>query len=152
MRFLHLVCHLTVAFAAPILEARADQHVIPGKFIVKLKSESSSALVASTIQAVTSLLGAPPEGTYNIGDFRALSVTADKLLLRTISALSAIEYIEPDTRVYANALVSQANPPYGLARISHRTKNNKDYVYDDSAGAGTFSYIIDTVSRLVNLS
>nr|P85156.1 RecName: Full=Subtilisin-like serine protease AS-E1 [Acremonium sp.] len=36
------------------------------------------------------------------------------------------------------------NVPWGLARISHRTTGATSYVYDDSAGEGTCSYIIDT--------
>lgn len=32
----------------------------------------------------------------------------------------------------------------GIARISHRSKGSTTYVYDDSAGAGTCAYIIDT--------
>lgn len=46
------------------------------------------------------------------------------------------------------ALVTQNNvPSYGLARISHRKNGATSYVYDDSAGAGIFSYIIDTGIR-----
>ncbi|KAB8349456.1 hypothetical protein FH972_023483 [Carpinus fangiana] len=144
MHVLSLLAVAPLALSAPILEARADQDVIPGKFIVKMKSDASESLFASTISSVTSILGAAPERTFNFGNFKAFSISADNLLLNSISALGAIEFIEPDSKVYANALVSQANPPYGLARISHRTKGASAYVYDDSAGSGTFSYIIDT--------
>lgn len=40
--------------------------------------------------------------------------------------------------------ITQSNAPYGPARISHRAKGTGQYVYDESAGAGTCSYIIDT--------
>ena len=36
---------------------------------------------------------------------------------------------------------------WGLASISSRTKNTTDYVYNSSAGDGTFSYVIDTGVR-----
>lgn len=44
----------------------------------------------------------------------------------------------------ATALTTQSNAPWGLGRISHRKSGATDYVYDDSAGEGTYSYIIDT--------
>jgi subtilisin family serine protease len=41
--------------------------------------------------------------------------------------------------------VTQSSAPsWGLARISHKEKGATDYVYDSSAGAGTFAYVIDT--------
>lgn len=40
--------------------------------------------------------------------------------------------------------VTQTDVPWGLARISHRTTGATSYVYDESAGEGTCSYIIDT--------
>ena len=43
------------------------------------------------------------------------------------------------------ALVTQSNvPSWGLARISHRNRGFTTYVYDSSAGAGTFAYVVDT--------
>lgn len=69
-------------------------------------------------------------------------------LLGLVANIASIESIEPNTRVTTSALVTQSNvPSYGLARISHRENGATDYVYDDSAGEGTFSYIIDTGIR-----
>jgi hypothetical protein len=36
----------------------------------------------------------------------------------------------------------EEDAPWGLARISSRTKGATDYVYDGSAGEGTFSYVV----------
>lgn len=49
--------------------------------------------------------------------------------------------------VTTNTLTTQLDPPYGLARISHREKGANTYVYDSSAGEGTYAYIIDTVRQ-----
>jgi hypothetical protein len=38
--------------------------------------------------------------------------------------------------------VTQPNAPLGLAGISSRTPEPTDYVYDESAGDGTFSYVM----------
>lgn len=43
-----------------------------------------------------------------------------------------------------NEAVTQAGVPWGLSRISSRTKGTTSYVYDSSAGEGTCSYVIDT--------
>lgn len=76
--------------------------------------------------------------------FKGFSMTLESALLNTVSNLANIKYIEQDSRVSTNALVSQQDPPYGLARISHRDNGANEYVYDDSAGEGTDIYIIDT--------
>lgn len=36
------------------------------------------------------------------------------------------------------------NCPWGLARISHRSPGNTDYLYDSSSGTGTCVYVLDT--------
>lgn len=42
------------------------------------------------------------------------------------------------------ALVTQNNAEWGLGRISHRQSPSSQYVYDDSAGRGTYAYVIDS--------
>jgi subtilisin family serine protease len=55
-----------------------------------------------------------------------------------------VEYVEEEAIFTINKYVSQSNAPWGLARLSSKTKGTTTYTYDDSAGAGTCSYIIDT--------
>lgn len=57
---------------------------------------------------------------------------------------SQVAYIEPDATISINALKTQSDAPWGLARISSRVPNTTNYTYDDSAGADTYAYIIDT--------
>src|SRR4051794_5976309 len=40
--------------------------------------------------------------------------------------------------------VTQTDAPWGLGSISHRTPDHTDYLYDSSAGEGTYAYIVDT--------
>lgn len=65
----------------------------------------------------------------------------------TISSFQIL-YIEPDHLVTLSAPApapqTQTNAPWGLGRISHREPGSTDYVYDASAGEGTYAYIIDT--------
>lgn len=39
---------------------------------------------------------------------------------------------------------TQSDAPWGLGSISHRDPNHTDYVYDSSAGEGTWAYVVDT--------
>jgi oryzin len=43
--------------------------------------------------------------------------------------------------IHTNAIL-ESNAPWGLASISSRTKGATSYVYDSSAGEGTFSYVV----------
>lgn len=43
--------------------------------------------------------------------------------------------------------ISQDPAPWHLSRISHTRNDASNYVYDDSAGEGTCTYIIDTGIR-----
>jgi subtilisin family serine protease len=44
----------------------------------------------------------------------------------------------------AATYTSQYDAPWGLSRLSSKTAGSTTYVYDDSAGAGTCAYIIDS--------
>jgi hypothetical protein len=55
-----------------------------------------------------------------------------------------VEYVEEEAIFTINTYVSQSGAPWGLGRISHKAKGSTTYVYDDSAGAGTCAYVIDT--------
>lgn len=57
---------------------------------------------------------------------------------------SQVEFVEQDAVVQAYDFLTQEDVPWGLARISHRSPGQTSYVYDESAGEGTCSYIIDT--------
>jgi oryzin len=41
-------------------------------------------------------------------------------------------------------MVTQTATPWGLGTISHKASGNVKYIYDSSAGKGTYAYIIDT--------
>lgn len=64
--------------------------------------------------------------------------------MRSPPTLSQVEYIEQDAIVTINAITTQPGAPWGLARISSPRRGQATYTYDDSAGGGTCSYIIDT--------
>jgi len=71
-------------------------------------------------------------------------------LAEEINNTDEVDFVEQDYKVYALELVEQKDSPnWGLARLSHDDKLTDEtktvYTYDDdAAGAGTYSYIIDT--------
>lgn len=55
-----------------------------------------------------------------------------------------VNYIEADTRVKVNTLVSQPAAPAGLTRLSHAANGGSGYIFDNSSGAGITAFIVDT--------
>ncbi|GIZ42407.1 hypothetical protein CKM354_000568000 [Cercospora kikuchii] len=144
--FIAALLAVPAAIAAPVLLNTRQEDSIAGSWIVRVNQNS---VLSDVISQVSSALGgAEAKHTYEFGNFKGFSIDGVDNLLGLVANIASIESIEPNTRVTTSALVTQSNvPSYGLARISHRENGATDYVYDDSAGEGTFSYIIDTGIR-----
>lgn len=108
------------------------------------------------------------ENTYDIHDFHAYAGEFDEATIEEIKAspdvcspLSTFPYryftqvpltqkqvaaVEPDQVWNLFALTTQADAPsWGLGAISHRAgAGETDYIYDSSAGSGTFAYVVDS--------
>lgn len=52
--------------------------------------------------------------------------------------------MEEDQVWYIDALTTQSDAPWGLGAISHQGDASSDYIYDTSAGADTYAYVVDT--------
>jgi len=127
---------------APLLQPRGVAALIPNSYIVKLKDGASDATLQSTLQG---LKGVSAEHLYKGSKkFKGFAAKLSGANLDAVRKLPEVEYVEQDAIVQAYDLVTQDNVPWGLARISHRTVNATSYVYDESAGEGTCSYVIDT--------
>ncbi|EGS19557.1 alkaline protease-like protein [Thermochaetoides thermophila DSM 1495] len=126
---------------APILEARAGE-VIPGKYIIKLKEGYSD----DTLEKVLSRVGikGKTDHIYKMRRFKGFAGKLDDKVLDAVRSLPEVEYVEQEAVYTINAYVSQTNAPWGIARISQKTSGKTTYVYDNSAGAGTCAYVIDT--------
>lgn len=59
-----------------------------------------------------------------------------------------VKFVEKDSRVFASEFDTQNGAPWGLSRISHRQPLSlgsfNKYLYDNEAGEGVTSYVIDT--------
>lgn len=142
---LNFLLTVPAALAAPVvLETRQSDSIL-GSWIVRVNQDSVLSDVISQVTAAAGA-GASSKHTYDFGDFKGFSIQGVSDLTSIVANIASIQSIEQDTTVRTSALVTQNNvPSYGLARISSRENDATSYIYDDSAGQGTYSYIIDTV-------
>jgi subtilisin family serine protease len=141
-----LAATLPLGLAAPIVNLDAAD-IVPNSFIIVMKDDLSSSAFKSHQDWADSILRSnrgSRVATFDLGSFKGYSASLTKNIADLLTASPDIAFIEPNTRVKASALITQSNAPYGLARISHKAKGSTDYVYDASAGSGTYAYIIDT--------
>lgn len=143
--FLNLLAAVPAVLAAPVLLESRQADSIDGSWIVRLRENS---VLADVLSQATQALGVEATHTYDFGGFQGFSVDGVADALGLLSNVASIASIEPNKRMSIDALTSQQNPPWGLGRISHRKNVGSPYIYDTSAGAGTFAYIVDTVSDL----
>ena len=52
--------------------------------------------------------------------------------------------VEEDQIWYLDALTTQTGATWGLGSISHRRTQSTSYIYDSSAGQGTYAYVVDS--------
>ncbi|KAL7793689.1 peptidase S8/S53 domain-containing protein [Trichoderma ceciliae] len=149
MRLSVLLSLLPMVLAAPATEKRAEpapliatatQHgLVADQYIVKFKEGSSLQAVDETI---ASLASEARHVYQNV--FRGFAGKFDHATLEALRSHPEVEYIEQDAIFKVNTYVEQVGAPWGLGRISHKTSGSTTYVYDDSAGVDTCSYVIDT--------
>ncbi|KAI1351437.1 oryzin precursor [Xylaria sp. FL0043] len=143
MRLFDLLLVTSLAIAAPLHEVEGQ--AIPGKWIVVMKDDYDIEGVlgkSRDVDVIRSLIA--PRHTYSMGNFKAYAIDASDEMINKIASLEDVAYIKPDTMVNIAATAFESDSPWGLARISSRVPNTTDYLYDDSAGEGTCTYIIDS--------
>lgn len=153
--------------AAPTEPARRQAKAIPGKFIVRLRPDSSPESVSAHQLRVRGLLGRRDESikeTYQIGDFNAYSGDFDTATADAIAGLPEVLSVEPDEYIFVEktdidsagvdsskrALTTQTGALWALGDLSHKLNGSTDYAYDDRAGQGQTAYVLDTGIRLTH--
>ncbi|EFQ30175.1 subtilase [Colletotrichum graminicola] len=150
---------LPAVLAAPAaLNRRDEPAAAPGKYIITLK-EDAAVNVDSHLNWVADVhrrsLGkrntAGVENKFNISTWNAYSGEFDEATIEAIKASPEVAVVEPDYYMYLSdfevderALTTQTGAPWGLGSISHKTKGSTQYVYDTSAGANTYAYVVDS--------
>ncbi|KAF5026740.1 hypothetical protein F66182_1159 [Fusarium sp. NRRL 66182] len=123
---------------APILRPRGVK-LVDGKYIVKMKSGITTASIDTAVKGIE----ADADYTYT-KSFSGFAASLKDDELNKLKHNPNVEYIEQDAFITIKATTEQDNAPWGLARLSSKTAGGKTYTYDDTAGEGTCSYVIDT--------
>lgn len=55
-----------------------------------------------------------------------------------------LSYEESEPELTDRALTTQSGAPWGLGTISHRTSGSTSYIYDTTAGQGSYAYVVDS--------
>ncbi|KAF2800149.1 serine protease [Melanomma pulvis-pyrius CBS 109.77] len=134
-----LLALLPYVLAAPLITPRGVA-LVPGKFIVKMKTEASK----ENLEEAKALLANAPDHEFDFGGFNGFSGSISPSTISKLQALDAVEYIHQDAQVHSQEWQTEAGAPWGLARISNVDKGTSTYIFDSSAGEGTCSYVIDT--------
>ncbi|KAH7149847.1 peptidase S8/S53 domain-containing protein [Dactylonectria estremocensis] len=151
---------LPAALAAPAARhQKRDEIAVPGKYIVTLNADASSDAHLNWVadvhrRSLSKRDTAGVETTYNISDWNAYSGEFDDATLEEIKASPDVAFVEPDYYMYLSdaeptelderALTTQSSATWGLGTISHRTSGSTSYIYDTSAGSGTYAYVVDS--------
>ena len=121
----------------PIGESGEPGDIIPGQYIVRLRTGSSLAAKSS----VLSILGDDIVATYS-AVFPGYAATLDALQVKRLRANSAVLAVEPDRIV--SIAGDQLNPPWGLDRIDQSSLPLDGHYVDRSSGANVNVYVVDT--------
>ncbi|KAF5010345.1 hypothetical protein FDECE_3496 [Fusarium decemcellulare] len=156
---------------APVAELNTGK-VVPGSYIITLKSDIKAAEVQSHLEWVEDIhkrslnkrdgqngVERTYDGKYG---FKGYAGTFDKQTIEEIKENPDVEIVEQDkiwtldwikeepdqdAHLEKRALTTQTGAPWGLGTVSHRSKGSTSYIYDTTAGQGTYAYIVDTGIR-----
>ncbi|KAK3347636.1 peptidase S8/S53 domain-containing protein [Neurospora tetraspora] len=149
-------------WAAPIIQVETKP--IPGKYIVLLKEHADLEGHLSWAKDVhaRSLSRRDTAGVHkawSVGSkFKAYAGEFDEETLSIIQRDENVQTIELDKswRLYKGndnvisnsaddtSIITQKQAPWGLGYLSHKGETSSDYVYNSTAGAGTYAYVVDT--------
>ncbi|KAF2641137.1 subtilisin-like protease-like protein [Massarina eburnea CBS 473.64] len=125
---------------------------IPGKWIIRLKPEADIATITAHKNSLARRGVGDIKHEYGFGSFKGYSGAFDAATIDELKNLPEVLSVEPDSIMSIDSVITQSNvgQAWGIARISSRTPGATDYVFDSTAGEGTFSYVIDTGIRLTH--
>ncbi|KAK4497133.1 hypothetical protein PRZ48_011583 [Zasmidium cellare] len=150
-----LLPSLALAAAPPTIIRTQSASTIPNSWIARLDNDSP---FDDILASVLFTAGVESKANYTINSVKGFAFDGDDSVLDILETLSGIVHVEPDTKVYASvpvqcrdvapfangSLVTQNGSTWGLARLSHEEPGVNEYIYDSSAGEGSYIYVIDT--------
>jgi len=155
---LALAAVLPLSNAAPVPAPQDDTAVqtlsVSGKYIVTLKDTADPDAHVAWVSGVharslarrqegeESIVGVEKE--YQIDGWKAYVGQFDEATIAEIRASEDVEEIEEDQIWSISVATSQRSSTWGLSSISHKKLGQSDYIYDSTAGEGTYGYVVDT--------
>ncbi|KAK7421483.1 Suppressor of the cold-sensitive snRNP biogenesis mutant brr1-1 [Neonectria punicea] len=139
---------------APV-STHAIGDIVKGKYIVTIKPDVAAPRLQDHLGWVDDIHarslsrrdGATEAGVDKVWSdtFKGYSGEFDTDTIKEIKNSDEVLSIEP-VRVIEiyQSKITQAASPWGLGAISHREPGSRDYVYEKSAGEGTWAYVVDT--------
>ncbi|KAI8962216.1 subtilisin-like protein [Daldinia sp. FL1419] len=144
------------ALAGPIdFSKLQDGDQVPGKYIISLKPNIDLGIHLNWIHNVhkRSLSRRSTAGLEKMFGFEGFSGYAGEFDDETIAEIMAndnVLNVEPDRVARLTSRTQQTDAPWGIASLSSRSRVVNDnsrghkYCYDDTAGAGTYAYVLDS--------
>lgn len=142
------------------LYSSVDAEEVPDSYIVVFKdsinvmeSSKHTTWLTSLIQTKADIKRNNKEKINHIFDvesqFRGYAGRFTQATVEKIRASKEIAYVEKDQMVHAYDVYSDNDAPWGLSRISHRSKPETEeeyrtYTYAEEAGRNVTVYIVDT--------
>ncbi|CZR33477.1 hypothetical protein LB506_001080 [Fusarium annulatum] len=157
--------------AAPTTAKVDSSKIIPGKYIITLKSDIAAADVDSHLSWVEDVhkrglnkraekgVERTYKGKYG---FQGYAGSFDKSTVEEIKKNPDVAIVEEDREWVINwveeeeekpetlakrALTTQSGATWGLGTVSHRSSGSTSYIYDTNAGTNTYAYVVDTGVR-----
>ncbi|KAI3572361.1 peptidase S8/S53 domain-containing protein [Fusarium oxysporum f. sp. albedinis] len=152
---------LPAVLAAPTEALNRRDDTVPDKYIVTLKSDATESKVSAHLNWVSdvhrrSLSKRDTTGVekkFNIKNWNAYSGEFDKETIDEIKKSPEVAFVTPDytmtlydaePELSDRALTTQSGATWGLGTISHRTSGSTSYIYDTTAGSGSYAYVVDS--------
>ncbi|KAF2149808.1 subtilisin-like protein [Myriangium duriaei CBS 260.36] len=150
-----LVALLPIIAATPI-HPPGDDIDVSNRYIITLHPTANLTSHLSHVETLHLQTAAQQfEGLthqYTISSYQAYAGHFPPSLITTLKPHPDIASIEPDTIHTLTALTKQDKAPYNLPLISHRGGGpDQSYWYDDTAGSGTYAYVIDSGIKISHL-
>lgn len=135
------------AAAAPTSSAGTVDARVADKYIITLKKDvtvDSHITWASSVHSRSvSKRGSGVDRVWS-KHFKGYSGQFDEQTIEEIKSNEDVQAVESVAIWKVIATETQTDAPWGLGSISHTEPGSTDYVYDSSAGEGTYAYIVDT--------
>ncbi|KAJ6442684.1 subtilase [Purpureocillium lavendulum] len=144
----------------PVVNALAENPV-DSSYIAVFNSTFSSDAIDSRVSAMSAMLkkrnlhkrdlNGNPLSTevhrVTMGNWSCAHFHGDEATVREVNSADEVQYVEMDTWFKTTDAIMQTNAPPGLNRISHSQRGQAGYIFDEAAGQGITTYVVDTGCR-----